>query len=251
MDDVLARVDGGVLVLTMNRPAKMNAITRSMYAGLSRHLTDAAGNFAIRTVVIQGAGAHFTAGNDIYDFIEEPPTGPDSPVSHFLEVIHNFPKPIIAAVSGNAVGIGTTMLFHCEIVFASPSANFSMPFVSLGLVPEAGSSYIFPALAGYQEASRIFLTGESFSADEAKGYGLVSVICEDAQEQALIMAKRIAEQPPTSVINSKALLKARSHDAITAVMKVEGELFMLALQSDEAMSAFMKFTSKKSKGVTE
>ncbi len=126
-----------------------------------------------------------------------------------------------------------------------------MPFVSLGLVPEAGSSYIFPALAGYQEASRIFLTGESFSADEAKGYGLVSVICEDAQEQALIMAKRIAEQPPTSVINTKALLKARSHDAITAVMKVEGELFMLALQSDEAMSAFMKFTSKKSKGVTE
>ena len=251
MDDVLARVDGGVLVLTMNRPAKMNAITRSMYAGFSRHLTDAAGNFAIRTVVIQGAGAHFTAGNDIYDFIEEPPTGPDSPVSHFLEVIHNFPKPIIAAVSGNAVGIGTTMLFHCEIVFASPSANFSMPFVSLGLVPEAGSSYIFPALAGYQEASRIFLTGESFSADEAKGYGLVSVICEDAQEQALIMAKRIAEQPPTSVINTKALLKARSHDAITAVMKVEGELFMLALQSDEAMSAFMKFTSKKSKGVTE
>ncbi len=249
MDEVLARIDGSVLVLTMNRPAKMNAITRSMYEGLSRHLRAAAEDFAIRVVVIQGQGEHFTAGNDIYDFMEEPPTGPESPVSRFLEAIHNFPKPLIAAVQGNAIGIGTTMLFHCEIVFATSSANFSMPFVSLGLVPEAGSSYIFPALAGYQEAARIFLTGDSFGAQDAHRYGLVGVVCEDAQEQALVMAHRIAHQPPTSVINTKALLKARSHDAISAVMTVESQLFMLALQSDEAMAAFIKFTSKKGKAV--
>lgn len=248
MSDVLARIDGSVLVLTLNRPAKMNAITRSMYLGLSRHLQEAADDFAIRAVILQGEGDHFTAGNDIYDFVEEPPTGPDSPVSKFLESIHNFPKPLLAVVSGNAVGIGTTMLFHCEIVFATSTAKFSMPFVSLGLVPEAGSSYIFPQLVGYQEAARVFLTGDSFSADDAKRYGLVSVVADDAKEQALAMAHRIAMQPPTSVINTKALLKARSHEAISAVMLVESELFMLALQSDEAMAAFMKFTSRSSQG---
>ena len=139
------------------------------------------------------------------------------------------------------------MLLHCDVVFATPTAKFSMPFVSLGLVPEAGSSYLFPQLVGYQRAARIFLTGESFDSSQAREMGLVTIVADDAQAQGETMAKKIAAQPPTAIINTKALLKSRSHDAISAVMQVEGELFRLALQSDEAMEAFMKFTASKEK----
>ena len=245
MNEILANRDGDLLTISLNRPAKKNAITRAMYAELVRLLRDAAGDFGIRVVVIKGEGPDFTAGNDIFDFIAVPPTGPESEGFQFLHELHNFPKPIIAIVQGNAIGIGTTMLLHCDVVLATPTAKFSMPFVSLGLVPEAGSSYLFPALVGYQRAAQIFLTGESFGVDEARQMGLVMIVANDAVEQGMAMAKKIAAQPPTAVINTKALLKSRSHDAISAVMQVEGELFRLALQSEEAMEAFMKFTSKR------
>lgn len=237
----------GVLTLSFNRPAKMNALTRQMYGDLAASLNEAAGDFGIRAVILTSEGGHFTAGNDIKDFMENPPTGDDSEVAKFLGSLLNFPKPLIAAVKGNAVGVGTTMLLHCDIVLASPTANFSMPFTSLGLVPEAGSSFLFPALVGYQRAARIFLTGESFLADEAKDMGLVSTIATDVYEQALILASHIAAQPPQAVINTKALLKASKHDAVEAVMKAEFQLFSMALQSEEAMMAFMNFMSKKGK----
>lgn len=245
MNEILANRENGVLTISLNRPVKKNAINRAMYGGLVRHLRDAAGDFGIRVVVIKGEGSDFTAGNDIFDFIEAPPTGPDSEGFQFLYELHNFPKPIIAIVQGNAVGIGTTMLLHCDAVIATSTAKFSMPFVSLGLVPEAGSSYLFPALVGYQRAAQIFLTGESFGADEARQMGLVMIVADDAAEQGMEVAKKIAAQPPTAVINTKALLKSRSHDAISAVMQVEGELFRLALQSEEAVEAFAKFTSSR------
>lgn len=251
MNEILANREGGILTVSLNRPAKMNAITRAMYGELVRHFRDAAGDFGIRVVVIKGEGSNFTAGNDIFDFVETPPTGPESEGFQFLSELHNFPKPIIAIVQGNAIGIGTTMLLHCDVVIAAPTAKFSMPFVSLGLVPEAGSSYLFPALAGYQRAAQIFLTGESFDADEAREMGLVMIVADDAVEQGMATAKKIAAQPPTAVINTKALLKSRSHDAISAVMEVEGELFRLALQSEEAMEAFMKFTSNQQKRGSE
>lgn len=235
----------GVLTLSLNRPAKMNALTRQMYGALAGGLNEAAGDFGIRAVVITSEGDHFTAGNDIKDFMENPPTSDDSEVAKFLASLLNFPKPLIAAVKGNAVGVGTTMLLHCDVVLASPTANFSMPFTSLGLVPEAGSSFLFPALVGYQRAARIFLTGESFSANDAKEMGLVSTIATDVYEQAVILASQIATQPPQAVINTKALLKASKHDAVEAVMKAEFELFSMALQSEEAMMAFMNFMSKK------
>ena len=139
------------------------------------------------------------------------------------------------------------MLLHCDVVLASPSANFSMPFTSLGLVPEAGSSYLFPLLVGYQRAARIFMTGESFSADQAKEMGLVTTIDSDVFEAAKKMASQIAQQPPQAIINTKALLKASKHDAVEAVMKAEFQLFAMALQSEEAMTAFMNFMSKKGK----
>ena len=149
---------GSILTLSINRPTKMNALTRAMYAGLAKVLDDAAGDFSIRVVVITSEGDHFTAGNDIADFMDNPPTSDSSDVAQFLASLLNFPKPLIAAVKGNAVGVGTTMLLHCDVVVAAPTANFSMPFASLGLVPEAGSSFLFPQLVGYQRAAKIFFT---------------------------------------------------------------------------------------------
>ena len=247
MSQITIRREGAIQILSFNRPEKMNALTREMYAGLASGLNEAAGDFGVRAVVLTSEGDHFTAGNDIKDFMDHPPTGDDSEVAKFLGSLLNFPKPLLAAVKGNAIGVGTTMLLHCDVVLASPTANFSMPFTSLGLVPEAGSSYLFPALVGYQRAARIFLTGESFSADDAKEMGLVTTIASDVYEQAQLVASQIAAQPPQAVINTKALLKASKHDAVAAVMKAEFQLFAMALQSEEAMMAFMNFMSKKGK----
>jgi enoyl-CoA hydratase/carnithine racemase len=247
MSEILSRQEGNILVLSFNRPEKMNALTRSMYAGLAKGLNEAAGDFGIRAVIITSERQHFTAGNDISDFMDNPPTSDSSEVSQFLESLLNFPKPLIAAVKGNAVGVGTTMLLHCDVVVASPAAKFSMPFASLGLVPEAGSSFLFPQLVGYQRAARIFMTGESFDAPMAVEMGLATSIENDPMAQAMKIAQQIADQPPQAIINTKALLKARSHDAVAAVMKAEFEIFAMALQSDEAMEAFMKFMSKKGK----
>jgi len=247
MSEILATQSGSILTLSFNRPAKMNALTRGMYAGLAKGLNDAAGDFGVRAVVLTSEGDHFTAGNDIVDFMDNPPTNESSDVAKFLGSLLEFPKPLIAAVKGNAVGVGTTMLLHCDVVVAAPTAKFSMPFASLGLVPEAGSSFLFPQLVGYQRAAKIFFTGESFGADEALDMGLIAEIDSDAVAAATRIAQHIGEQPPQAIINTKALLKARNHDAVAAVMKAEFEIFSMALQSDEAMEAFMKFMSKKGK----
>ena len=245
MSEILTTQEGRVLTLSFNRPEKMNALTRSMYSDLSKGLNEAAGDFGIRAVVLTAEGEHFTAGNDIKDFMNNPPTSDDSEVAQFLAAILNFPKPLLAAVKGNAVGVGTTMLLHCDVVVAGPTANFLMPFASLGLVPEAGSSFLFPQLVGYQRAARIFMTGESFDADSAIEMGLVAAKDADPLAHAMKIAQHIAEQPPQAIINTKALLKAKNHDAVAAIMKAEFEIFAMALQSDEAMEAFMKFMAKK------
>jgi enoyl-CoA hydratase/carnithine racemase len=247
MSQITSSREGAIQILSFNRPEKMNALTREMYAGLANGLNEAAGDFAVRAVVITCEGEHFTAGNDISDFLANPPTSEDSDVGRFLGSLLEFPKPLIAAVKGNAVGVGTTMLLHCDVVIAGPSAKFSMPFASLGLVPEAGSSYLFPLLVGYQRAAKIFMTGESFDAVSAKEMGLVASIASDPLREALEIATHISEQPPQAMINTKALLKASKHDAVAAVMKAEFELFSLALQSEEAMEAFMNFMAKKGK----
>ena len=248
MDEILIEDHGPVRQITLNRPAKKNALTPPMYAELTNQLNLAAGDFAIRVVVICGAGSAFTAGNDIFDFLNTPPTSSDSPVMQFLAAIHNFPKPLIASVHGNAVGIGTTMLMHCDLVFAAADAKFQMPFVSLGLVPEAGSSLLFPKLAGHVKASEIFLTGRSFDSKEALEMKLINSIEADPLAKAIATSQIIANQPPEAVINTKALLKSGSYESVTAVMRVEGELFQMALESEEAQSAFMKFLESKSKG---
>lgn len=247
MAEILCEVDGPILTLTLNRPEKQNAITREMYQTLASALAEANGDFAIRAVIITTSSQHFTSGNDLFDFLNAPPLEPGSPVMNFLEQIHNFSKPLIAAISGNAVGIGTTMLFHCDVVVASPTTRFSMPFVNLGLVPEAGSSLLFPRLVGYQRAAKVFLTGESFNSEFALEVGLIAEISETPLARARLIAEGIATQPPSAIIQTKALLKSELHDKVTAVMRAEGELFQMALQSDEAREAFMNFLAKKGK----
>ena len=247
MTEITTSTIGQTLVVRLNRPEKMNAISRDMYAGLAARLNEAAEDESIRCVVITSEGEHFTAGNDIRDFMSNPPTEQDSAVAKFLGSLLEFPKPLLAAVKGNAIGVGTTMLLHCDVVVAAPTANFSMPFTSLGLVPEAGSTKLFPELVGYQRAAKIFMTGESFGAQAALEMGLIASIDSDAERAALAIAQQISEQPPKAIMNTKALMKAGSHDAVAAVMRAEFQLFALALQSEEAAEAFMKFMAKKGK----
>jgi enoyl-CoA hydratase/carnithine racemase len=248
MSNILTEQLGSVLHLKLNRPEKKNALTQEMYQTLATKINEAAGDFAIRVVVISSEGDAFTAGNDINDFANNPPMDEGSPVFNFLFAIHNFPKPLIAAVHGRAVGIGTTMLMHCDIVTANPNTIFSMPFVSLGLVAEGGSSYLFPRLVGHAKAAEILLTGRDFLAEEALQMGLINTIADDQLSAAMKFAQELSEQPPTAVINTKALLKSGSHEALNQVIRAEGELFKMAMDSDEAQQAFMNFLLKKSKG---
>lgn len=247
MTQITSEMAGQVLIIRFNRPEKMNAITREMYGELARLLNEANGDFGVRAIVLSSVGDHFTAGNDILDFMNNPPTSEDSEVATFLGSLLNCTKPLIASVRGHAVGVGTTMLLHCDIVIASETAKFSMPFTSLGLVPEAGSSLLFPALVGHQRAAKIFLTGEEFSPQYAQEIGLVAEIAVDSEAEAIAIATKISEQPPQAVLNTKALMKASKHDAVEAVMKAEFQIFSLALQSEEFADAVMKKMSQKGK----
>jgi len=247
MSEVLTSLDKQVLTLTLNRVAKQNAITRDMYQLLADALKEANGDFGIRVVVITHEGEHFTAGNDIFDFLNNPPHEPGSPVWNFLQEIHNFTKPLLAAVSGNAIGIGTTMLLHCDITIASERTKFSMPFVNLGLVPEAGATLLFPRLVGYQKAARILLTGEPFSAEQAVEMGLIAAVAQNPKDEIKKIALKLASQPPNAILQTKALLKSDLHEKVKVVMQAEGELFLRALESDEAQEAFMKLAARKGK----
>ena len=245
MAEILTILESQVLSISFNRAQKMNALTRGMYAQLAQELNSADQDFGIRAVVITSEGDNFTSGNDISDFLEHPPTSEDSTVAAFLSAIHNFSKPLIAAVKGNAIGVGTTMLLHCDIVVASDDAIFSLPFTSLGLVPEAGSSFLLPRMIGHHRAAELFLTGDTFDADFAEEIGLVNYVAGDPYEKAHEIALKIVKQPPQAIINTKALMKANVHDSVAAVMKAEFEIFSLALQSDEARKAFTDFLNRK------
>ena len=245
MAEILTSLENQVLRVSFNRAEKMNAITRAMYGQLADELNKADQDFAIRAVILTSEGEHFTAGNDIYDFLEHPPTSQDSTVAKFLASLHNFSKPLIAAVKGNAVGVGSTMLLHCDIVTASANAKFSFPFASLGLVPEAGSSLLLPRLVGHHRAAELFLTGEPIDAKHAAEIGLINHVDDDPFEKAKEIALKIAKQPPQAIINTKALMKANIHDSVAAVMKAEFEIFSLALQSEESRRIFEQFLNRK------
>ena len=243
--DLTVRRDGGVLHLALARPAKKNAITRAMYAALADALEAAADDTGVRAVVLSGAGGVFTAGNDLGDFLMDPPTGPDSPVFRFLRAASTFPKPLVAAVDGPAVGIGTTILLHCDLAYAAPDARFKMPFVDLGLVPEAASSLLLPRVAGPMRAAGWLLFGEAFSAQDALAAGLVNEIVADPTARALERAHTLAAKPPRAVRLTKALLRRADADAVQETILVEGEHFTERLASPEAQEAFTAFFEKR------
>jgi enoyl-CoA hydratase/carnithine racemase len=247
--EIIVAKDQGVLSLGLNRPAKKNALTRQMYSILAREISAANSDDEIGALLIYGEGTDFTSGNDVNDFLEHPPTGSESPVWHFLTAIRDFTKPLVAAVSGRAVGVGTTMLFHCDYVIAGEGSKFSMPFVNLGLVPEAGSSYLLPLIAGHHRAAELFMFGEACSAQRGYEVGFVNEVVSDEELaiRAGERAKQLADQPRTAIRETKRLLRQAHQKQLAAVMEEEAKLFTAALESDEAREAFMKFIMKKNK----
>ncbi|WNG13634.1 enoyl-CoA hydratase [Cystobacter fuscus] len=246
-DTLLSHLEAGVLTLTFNRPQKKNAFTAEMYSLAAQALRDADSNDAVRVVVLAGAGGTFTAGNDLKDFLENPPTGEDSPVFRFLHTLAHFTRPIVARVEGVAVGIGTTLLLHCDYVAASERAVFSMPFVNLGLSPEGASSLLLPRLAGMALASELLMFGEPFDAATALRAGLVNRVVPDAELEALVKSRAaaLASRPVESVRLTKKLLREPLRAAVDETLSREGALFMQRLASAEAREAFNAFLSKK------
>lgn len=247
-DHVLVERNGSVVTLRMNRPGKRNALTQAMYAALADGLDAAAADSAVRVVVIAGAGGHFTAGNDLGDFLAEPPRdGSDRPVTRFLRTISRFAKPLIAAVQGNAVGVGTTMLLHCDLVYADETAKLQLAFVNLGLVPEAASSLLLPRMIGTQRASELLMLGETFSAADAERYGIVNKVLPAGELDAYVgeRAALLAAKPAGAVRSTKYLIRYSQTGTVAERMAEEGALFAAGLQSDEAREAMTAFMEKR------
>nr|WP_315227971.1 enoyl-CoA hydratase [uncultured Albidiferax sp.] len=244
MTDILTHTEEGILTITLNRVAKKNSLTGAMYAAISDALEAAAADPVVRVAVIQGHETIFSAGNDIGDFLKAPPSA-DSPVIRFLRVISTFPKPLVGAVCGAAVGVGTTLLLHCDLVYAGDNAAFSLPFVNLGLCPEAGSSYLLPRLMGHQRASEALLLGDPFTAETALEVGLINRIVPPAEVHALAhrQAQRLAAKPLASLIASKRLMKQEQAAPVAARLDEEIAIFGRMLRepaAKEALTAFME-----------
>ena len=247
MTDILNHIDQGVMTLTFNRLDKKNSITSAMYATLADALEQAQNDSAVRVVLIQGHETIFSAGNDIADFLNAPPAGENSPVFRFLRNIASFPKPIMAAVAGPAVGIGTTLLFHCDFVYAGDNAAFSMPFVNLGLCPEAASSLLVPQMMGYHRAAEALLMGDPFMAEAALEVGLVNRVVPptEVNSYAQAQARKLVAKPISSLVETKRLMKAGQAEHIKAQMAQEGASFGRMLREPAAREAFGAFMEKR------
>lgn len=243
------RRDTGQMAITLARPRQRNAITVVMYAALADAIESAASDPAIRVITIEGEGKDFTAGNDLYDFLKEmpPPGTTDIPVWRFLRAMVRNQVPIIAAVHGNAVGIGTTMLFHCDLVLAEADARLVMPFVDLGLVPEAASSLILPRLAGRRRAARYILLGEPFGAEAAAEFGLVSHVIPKGEISAALATTVAAllAKPPEALRQTQALLRREDIDELLDRIELENGHFGERLASDEVKQAIAAFFAAK------
>jgi enoyl-CoA hydratase/carnithine racemase len=235
-----------ITTLRFHRPEKKNALTVDMYAALCGGLAAAAADPAVRAVVIAGSRDCFSAGNDIGDFLQRAQGGGHTTAPlDFLRAIATFEKPLIAAVSGVAIGIGTTMLLHCDLVYAAPSARLKTPFVDLALVPEAGSSILLPALVGARRASQLLLLGEELDAPTALSWGLINGIADDPDAAAHAAAHRLAACAPSAVRATKALTRRTTRDAVLEAIRVEGETFADRLRSPEAMEALQAFMARR------
>jgi enoyl-CoA hydratase/carnithine racemase len=240
---------GAVLALTMNRPDRRNAITVAMYAALADAIESAANDNSVRLITLEGAGEDFTGGNDLADFMAEMPSGDDIPVWRLLRALATNQIPLIAAVHGNAVGIGTTMLFHCDLVLAEEGTRFVMPFVDLGLVPEAASSLLMPRLAGRRRAARYLLLGEPFGVEEAHEFGLVSHRVAKGELSAALdaLVAQVLAKPPEALRLTQRLLRGEAHAEILDRMELENGHFAERLRSDEVRHAITAFFAARAK----
>ena len=247
MSDILVHTEAGVTTITLNRVDKKNSITAAMYATMADALDQAQADAAVRVVLLQGDVTIFSAGNDIGDFLNKPPAGEQSPVFRFLHGIAAFPKPIVAAVCGPAVGIGTTMLLHCDLVYAGDNAAFSLPFVNLGLCPEAASSLLLPQMFGYHRAAEALLLGEPFMAEAALEIGLVNRIVPPTEVNAMAQtqARKLAAKPLTSLVETKRLMKKGQAVQVAQQMDEEGAVFGRMLRDPAAREAFTAFMEKR------
>lgn len=246
-DHVESRRDGAVLLLLLARPEKRNALTLAMYERLVSCLEQAETDPTIRAVVLGSTSETFTAGNDLGDFMQNPPTGEDSPVFRFLQRLVRFPKPLLAAVDGKAIGLGLTMLLHCDFVYASERAQLVAPFVNLGLVPEAASSLLLPRLAGHVRAAEVLLLGEPVDARAALAMGLLNAVLPPAEvlPRALATAHKLAEKPPTALRLSKSLLREQGAQTVPERLALEAQHFAAQLQSPEVAEAIGAFFERR------
>jgi enoyl-CoA hydratase/carnithine racemase len=244
-ENILVSDEGRVRIIRMNRPAKKNALTQAMYSALVDALSAADADEQVRVLLLTGTEMVFSAGNDIGDFATNFSLDDSSPVSRFLHGLVAARKPIVAAVNGPAVGIGTTMLLHCDLVYCGRGARFQLPFVNLGLVPEGGSSLILTAMLGNRRAAELLLLGDPFDAEKAREYAIVNAVLADGEvyPHALEVAQALAAKPPKALRLSKQLLKRWSDEEVRAALRAEAEHFAERLhgaEAAEAMSAFME-----------
>lgn len=247
MSDILIHTEGGVTTLTLNRTEKKNAFTGAMYATLAQVLRQAEADPAVRVVLLQGHATVFSAGNDIADFLHQPPTSLDAPVFDLLRSVAAFRKPLLAAVCGPAVGIGTTVLLHCDLVYAGDNAAFSVPFVNLGLCPEAASSLLLPQMLGHHRAAEALLLGEPFMAEAALEVGLVNRVLPPTEVNAYAqtVAKKLAAKPLHALTETKRLMKKGQAALVLAQMEEEAGVFARLLGQPAAREAFSAFMEKR------
>ncbi len=246
-DYILTDTQESVLRIRFNRPEKKNAITLAMYEAMTAALLQAEADSAVRVILFTGTDDCFTSGNDLKDFMQSPPTGEDSPVFRFLKTLIAAQKPIVAAVQGVAVGIGTTMLLHCDLVYAGSGARFQLPFVNLALVPEAGSSLLLPQLMGHRRAAELLLLGAMIDAETACALGLVNAVHPSAELDAAVwrVAQQLAAKPPAALRLTKMLMKRTVRPAIAEAMSAEGAHFMAQLRSPEALEAMQAVLERR------
>jgi len=247
MDDIVTEQAGSILRVQLNRPTKRNAMTSAMYLALAGIFSEAANNENTRVVLWHGAGDSFSAGNDLEDFLKNPPGPGNFPQARLMEALVNFDKPLVAAVHGAAIGGGTTMLTHCDFVYAGESTKFQMPFINLAVVPEFGSSYSVPARIGHLRAAELILLGGPFDARRAAELGLVTQVISDKDvlARATETAGKLAAKPPRALQASKRLMKQPFREQIKAAMKAENEEFGAQVRSEDAKEAFTAFLEKR------
>ncbi len=244
---VVTQLDQRILTLSLNRPERKNALTLAMYSALAELINHADSDAQVRVVVLTGTDDFFTAGNDLMDFMNEPEIHPGHPVVRFIDALRHCKKPVVAVVRGHAVGIGTTLLLHCDLVYAAEDARLQMPFVNLGLCPEYASSYLVPRLVGQQKAAELFLLGDVFSGVDAETMGIVTKAIPRDELAGYATAKitRLAQQPPGAVQRSKALLRAGTRAAVEASLSAEYAGFAEGLASEECKESVAAFFEKR------